>query len=442
MNKGSMRILAIVVLVGLLALSWYNLINTTVQDDVEFNSILKTAREKRELGLYADAIDYYLAALEERDSLSLRDEIAQTYLDAGQKLAYEDFCEEILTDYPLEDVGYVRMAEFYKNGNDYYEAFTMINNAAKRGVISSKLDAMVEEMAYLYEIDRTSYINVGLFSAKYCAVQREDGKWGYINRYGTVKMQFIYSDASAFSAAGMAAVQTKDGRYGLIDTTGRLKSVDAEAKKIEDCTELISGLMAVKYDGKYHYCNSNFVPQFEGAYDYAGAFQGDVAAVMNDGKWSIINSKGERLSSATFDEIKVDDKGIAFRNGVAFAKKGDKYILIDTAGNQVGKESWEDADAFNGTEPAAVKKNGKWGFVDTAGKVVVEYQYENAKSFYNAMAAVSLGEKWGYICVDDFSMKIECKFEEANDFSDAGSAFVKWDNKWCLLKIYRLSKNK
>ena len=56
------------------------------------------------------------------------------------------------------------------------------------------------------------------------------------------------------------------------------------------------------------------------------------------------------------------------------------------------------------------------------------------------MAAVARNNKWGYISIDKFEEKIECSFQDANDFNDSGSAFVFSNNKWTLLKLYRLCR--
>ena len=160
---------------------------------------------------------------------------------------------------------------------------------------------------------------------------------------------------------------------------------------------------------------------------------------MESSKWAIINERGNKVTEFVFEDIKLDDKGIAFRNDRAIAKRDGVYILIDSKGNQVGNGSWQDADAFNSDMLAAVMKDGKWGFIDSNGKVVVEYTYDGAKSFSSGMAAVAVDDNWGYISSEDYQIKIEPDFAEANDFSPNGTAFVKEGEKYRLLRIYRLT---
>ena len=51
-------------------------------------------------------------------------------------------------------------------------------------------------------------------------------------------------------------------------------------------------------------------------------------------------------------------------------------------------------------------------------------------------------DKWGYIDIDDKNICIECQYSDAGDFSDGGSAFVKQEKEWTLIKIYSISKQK
>lgn len=439
MSKGNIRLISIVAIVVLFLLSWYSLIDNSIKDTRLYNGYITTAREKADSELYDDAQDNYMNALNMRDSLELRGEIADFYKTIGKESNYVGFCEQIVEKYPYDNLGYERLVEYYKEKANYKTCFSFVEKASKRGVESQKIKDIANELAYEYELSYFAFEKVSAYSGGLYPVKKTDGYWGYVNAKGSTQISFTYEDADCFTSSGLAAIKTQEGKYFLIDTSNRKKVVSHDDRKIEDCTNLISGKIAVKYDGKYHYCDSEFKELF-GSYDYAGAFYCGVAAVKDGENWFIINEKGEKVSDKSYQDIKVDEKGIAFRNNVAFAKQGEKYILIDTSGNQVGSESWDDADAFNSDQPAAVKKGELWGYADHTGNIVLKYKYESAKSFSNNMAAVARNNKWGYISIDEFEEKIECSFQDAKDFNDSGSAFVFSNNKWTLLKLYRLCR--
>lgn len=433
MKKGSMKLLIVVALIGLLAVSWYTLFNDAAKLQNEYDGYLTVARDKKGKELYDDAIDNYNAALGMYDSIELREEIAELYKTINRIDAYLEFCEQATTKYPKDERAYVRLAEYYNDIKDYNQCFKLLNKADKKGVNSARLTEIRASLQYVYEYKYMGFEEVSIFSNDLCAVKRSNGKWGYVNLSGGTHLGFIYNDAADYTGEYLA-VQLESGEYALIDSTGREKSKDVEKKKIEDCLFLYEDKMSVKYNGKYHYCNFEFEQLF-GEYDYAGTFSGGFAAVMNNNKWFIINAEGKQIGD-TFEEIKVDEKGVAFRNGVAFAKKSGKYFLIDTSGKKVGDGTWEDVDCFNSDQPAAVFNGERWGFIDTTGKIVVDYKYGKARSFSNGFAAVAVQDKWGYIIIDDYSLKIEHQFTDAMDFSRSGTAFVKQTEGWDLIKLY------
>lgn len=435
---GSMRTLVALGLVALVVCSWYTLISDTNEVNELYDSRLSTARAKAESGLYAVALEYYEEAMEIRDSVALRDEMAQLYQDHSGSSSYEAFCEDFIEDFPLETRGYERLITFYRDTKAYDSCFSLIETTQKRGLKSDIIDGIYEELAYAYDLGRSAAVTVSTYSSGFCAVQYKNGYWGYVNTRGSSVASGAYVKVAPFTSSGLAAVVFEDGRAALIDSSNKQVSLSNPDLKVEDCTALLSGKMAVKYGGKYHYCDSEFKELF-GAYDYAGSFYGGVAAVMEGAKWAIIDENGNAVTEYVYDDIKLDDKGIAFRNDRAFAKRNGVYILIDSTGKQIGDGTWQDVDAFNGDMIAAVMSNGKWGFVDADGNVVIDYTYDGAKSFSSGLAAVKVADLWGYIGSEDYQIKIEPAFEDANDFSGSGTAFVLNGEKWRLLRIYRLT---
>lgn len=102
----------------------------------------------------------------------------------------------------------------------------------------------------------------GEYSEGLMAVRR-NGKFGFLNSDGEVKIDFKFSGASAFSE-GLCAVgvRTQGLKYGFIDTQGEIV--------IE--------------------------PEFDRALD----FHGGLAAVQKDGKWGFIDRSGKLAIPATF----------------------------------------------------------------------------------------------------------------------------------------------
>ena len=66
-------------------------------------------------------------------------------------------------------------------------------------------------------------------------------------------------------------------------------------------------------------------------------------------------------------------------------------------------------------------------------------KYDDARSYTNGLAAVCINGKWGFVDEKE-NVVIEPQFTDAKDFNEKGSCFIKTENKWQLLKLYRLNR--
>lgn len=437
MKKNNNRLYIILAIVGLIGLSWYQLLNTAMSKQAEYDGYIEKARASDDAGVRTDALEAYNEAKGMADSIELREEMAQFYKKNYDENAWGDFCVQIVEDFPTESKSYEILMNYYQTVHDYTMCFSTYDEAKKQHLNTEAMDNIYNKMYYDVDVTTTKMFDVGNFSGGLCPVSTNGTVWGYMTSSGAITIGTSYKKVSGFTSSGFAAVMTDDEQYQIIDTTGEIKYTDSkkDERKITDMGLYSSDKIAAQINGKYCYMDINFEALF-GSYDYATTFAGDYAAVQEGDKWKIISSTGEQVGSATFEDIKVDGALVAFRNGVAFAKKDGKYYLINTNGEIICDTAFEDARAFSSEGYAAAKYEGSWGFVDTTGKFIINPQYMDAKSFTNGLAAVTDGEKWGYIN-DNNDLVIEAEYDDAKEFSDEGSAFVKQGEEWVMIKMYR-----
>jgi hypothetical protein len=60
----------------------------------------------------------------------------------------------------------------------------------------------------------------------------------------------------------------------------------------------------------------------------------------------------------------------------------DKWGFINTSGNFVIPAQFDDANSFS-EGLAAVKVGDKWGYIDKTGQLKIKPQFDNALYFYN-----------------------------------------------------------
>jgi serine/threonine protein kinase len=269
-----------------------------------------------------------------------------------------------------------------------------------------------------------------------------NGKWGYIDKSGTMVIPPQFDEAQSFSE-GLALVWISGQNRGYIDKTGRFAIPQQFAKnyagrfseglawacvvsscgyidktgrflidrKFTNISDFSEGLAAVRTSGKWGYINQsgNFViqPQFDGY----GEFREGLAGVKVGDKWGYIDNTGNTVIQLRFDRV------ANFTEGLAAVKIGDKWGYIDKTGNTVIDLQFD--DAYNFSEDLAVIKIGNnFGYVDKTGKIVIKPQFaeKGIRRFSEGLAAVKIGEKWGYIDKSGNTV-IEPQFDDAGTFA-------------------------
>lgn len=425
------KFLVPVILVALFAFSIYKVVDGNANIEKAFETSLKEAREYAEDGIQIYAIESYEKALALKPSLSLYIEIGEYYKSLEKTDKTIDWGNVILKKYPREPEAYIFLMEIYQESEDYLACYRLYDTFTKRKLQSSVIEDIMSGIKYDYYYTG-EYADVSVYSGGYCAVRTKE-LWGYVNESGGSVIGSKYMVPGIF-VSGMAAVQDDKGEAYYIDEAGN-KVLNIE--NVDNLKQL--GLMENNvfsaYDGKsWSYYEKDGEKLF-GGFDNASMLANGVAAAEKDGRWAIYDGEGQRLNTTDYDAVVMDEKGVVCRNECLFVELGNEILLIDSLGNQIGKDKYEDAKLFNDTTYAAVKQNGKWGFIDTDGKWFIEPQYEDARSFSNGFAAIKKDGRWGFINLDK-EVCISCEFEDVKDFNSNGCVFVYQYDMWSLLKLY------
>jgi len=326
-----------------------------------------------------------------------------------------------------------------------------------QGTTTSTQETAVNEVAGLYPVS-------------------VDGKWGYIDKTGTIRVQPQFNDARDFSD-GLAGVRVRVtenevGKWGYIDTTGAL----VIQPQFDETGDFAEGMAAVGTcpleEPRYGYINKSgavVIPiQYEGLASWAPKFSHGLCVVtveddgpppsvtstsltdMHDQNYGYIDKTGAMVIAAQFQNA------WSFSEGLAAVSSETGLGFIDTSGNWVitlppnsipadvpssdpsslrssfsfreGLAIVCEMQAPDATKPLSEtnRPGRRYGYVDKTGEVVIEPQFEEARFFSERLAAVSVEEdgvmKWGYVDQKG-AWVIEPRFDGAGDFSD-GLAIV------------------
>ncbi|MEO0968917.1 MAG: WG repeat-containing protein [Cyanobacteria bacterium J06639_18] len=199
---------------------------------------------------------------------------------------------------------------------------------------------------------------------------RINNRWGYIDKTGKMVIEPKYDEAWSFSQ-GLARVGIKTGKteftgwiaepvveiiaHGYIDKTGKF-IIEPEYREAYHFSS--EGLALVNKNGSWNDLqvidkNNKVITKVSicGEKNYKGYSEGLLAARIDTGTFrrscGFIDVKGETVIKPKFDEV------LAFNEGLAGVKVGDK-----------------------------------WGFIDKKGTIVIEPQYDTVDFFENGLALV------------------------------------------------------
>jgi len=144
----------------------------------------------------------------------------------------------------------------------------------------------------------------------------QDGNYGYINVKGEIVIPCIFNEAYDFNdgiARVMFSEATEDYRYSYIDKSGNILFDNKEFLNASDysegyavvLTKGVSGLVKPETLETFRYSYINKSGEYATKQEFEGAmpFKNGLAAVKNNGKWGMINTKFELVVDYLYDNV-------------------------------------------------------------------------------------------------------------------------------------------
>ncbi|MCI9365573.1 MAG: WG repeat-containing protein [Clostridia bacterium] len=207
--------------------------------------------------------------------------------------------------------------------------------------------------------------------------------------------------------------------------------------------------------------------------------------MYDNGKWGVINSKGEIVIKPTYDSMivipdsskdificvydinnqdatyktkvinskekeiikdyeKVEaisnldkNQNIWYENNVFKIQKNGKYGLADFSGKEILNPEYEEIEPIEGIENSLlIKKDEKYGLCDTSGNIIIDAKYKKIEkieeNYKNGYIVVDENDKYGIIGFDK-SIILECNFEEIAPVYSNNLFVVKKNGKYIVI---------
>lgn len=414
-----------IICVVLCLLGWFMMVSNNAAQAKEYKEHVSLADSYVKEGLYQRAILEYKAAFKIENNEEIAEKILAAYelrFEEDTEGTFDPFVEDmemLLGVYPANEKLTMHLAQRYLDRQDYRKAYTWLANAHEHGANSDKLVEMLRTARYAYSVRANNY-NAVKNTVESNYVVAKENLWGVYNREDGLLWDCKYSFISQPNEEGVILVtMEKDSR--LIDGEGMVLGIFKE--KVVDAGIYSDGLVAASTGGKYAYYDEFAKKQF-GEYDVAGTFVDGRAAVQKGDKWYLVDKAGESCSD-NFAHIVLGADGKYLVNDVMIAasSKGQYKVYDKELNEKADLGKYDAVDIITKDGIIAVCKDGKWGFVNTEGKEIVKPTYEAAHSFSNGLAAVCKDGKWGYINQENIVV-IPCLFLKAGYFNSEGAAMV------------------
>ncbi len=309
---------------------------------------------------------------------------------AGLFLIYPVSAEESYDYlYPFEN-GYARAVENLKWGLldenldlavdftwDYIGTLSENRRIVKKGDLYGFID---EKNAVVVP---PAYSQVYTFSEELCAVKNAEGKWGYIDPQGDLRIPCMYDVANDFSC-GLALVKTEDG-YGYIDDENRFV-IPAE---YEEAYPFSENRACVRIGDAYGYIDTAGQVVIPGGFELAFDFSGG-SAVIKQESYGTVNASGTTQLMPGWDQLSPERKDGYFKG-----RKGELWSFVDASGAAVSDEYAYLGEFSDGLCP--VKTNTGYGYIDESFRLVIPAEWDSAGAFSEGFAAVSKDGLFGYI---------------------------------------------
>ena len=183
------------------------------------------------------------------------------------------------------------------------------------------------------------------------------------------------------------------------------------------------GMVAVRTGGKWGFIDTLGNLVVEPKFDETKIFNEGRAPVRIKNKWGFINVNGEVVIPLEYSDVDL------FGEGLAPVKKWLNYSYIDTIGNKVIDDIYIYASKFY-EGLAFVNHLGSVSYINKFGKVVIG-SYDHGLMFGEGFAAVSSGDKWGFIDKRG-ELVIDMKFDDARYFSEGLAVASRKDADGCF----------
>jgi|GEM_PF-685791 len=234
------------------------------------------------------------------------------------------------------------------------------------------------------------------------------GLCGFVNEKGEVVVEPKYLNVGYFSL-GLAWVRLENKKIGFIDKTGKM-IIEPKYDVVKEFDEVGKCAMA-KIGSQFYILKSDGSEISVEGVNALKDFNEGIAEAKKGDKWGYVDGNGKWLVQPIYN------KNNKFEYGYGRIFSGVKWGAVNTKGDIVIQPKYHRLHVLeNGLFSFKESEEGKFGIVNSKGEVVVNPSYDDIKDFKDGFARVKLGDKWGMINRQG-KLVIPIQYVRMSDFS-------------------------
>lgn len=249
-----------------------------------------------------------------------------------------------------------------------------------------------------------------------------DNKYGLLDKKGHELTEFKYEDARYFSE-GLCGVKLEN-KYGFINKKGE----EIIPFKYDDITDFSEGLAGVNINGAWGVINKKGQLIVPATYTYIHKNHDGLMIVENNKKYGVIDSTGKIIIPVEYELVeehrKENNKGEAKEENIFPVKRDGKWGLINNKGEFITDVIYEKIFSLP-QQRTVVVKDKKWGLLNSySGKVIVDFKYEVIYPDINEnLIKVGINNGFGFIDLEGNEI-IPPQYREARNFSEGLASVI------------------
>ncbi len=423
------RLFVALLCIGLIVIAWFTTFTSKSDSEKQLNLIYK-ADDYMADKIYVTSIPLLEEAISYngKHNAEAEQRLKTCYINLIEQRKYKNRYQDLLDAQMARDDAsvdvFIEAANYYLADDKYNKAMEVFRDGIKKTEDNS-LKELYENNRYEYILSFDKYQDMTAIYKGSLGVMLHD-YWGVALSNGELILPCEYTQISTYDDD--RTVVLKDNEvYAVDDNNNRTALLKEKALNFGN---LSSNRIPIQTSEGWKNATAD-LEVGSTLYEDMGMYSDGYISVKENGRWRLVDSKGEYLLDDSFDDIITDELGRAYYKNAVFVKTGDKVtLLVDK--EPVG-DTYDDARPFSDGDLAAVKKGDKWGYIDINGELIIDYQYDDALSFGNHLGAVKINGLWGYI-TDYNKMAINAEFTQAKSF-DRGHAPVLTPEGWKILTL-------